>query len=255
MREILGRRRRKRSALPAAALTCAEQWKWPVLPGAGTRPRPLRDRFAERAGGIGAADGGGDAAGGSGGRRARGDRRRTVRCCACPRPDCPVPGAHPHDPPLLAATTDPAMVRWWWAQRPDAPIVVATGGAVAAVSLPAAAGARVLDYFDALHVRTGPVVATPTRHVLLVAPFGFDELGELLVRQENVPTSLRYHGPGGYVVLPPSRTGRGTVRWERPPAAADGAPGGAPWLPRVGDLLDALVAASTATPDGSRLAY
>ncbi|MFJ6212098.1 bifunctional DNA primase/polymerase [Streptomyces sp. NPDC092296] len=230
MREILGRRRRSRSALPAAALTCAEQWRWPVVPGAGVQPRQLRDRFPDRA--------------------ERGDR--AARSCVCPRADCSVPGAHPYDPPLLAATTDPQMVRWWWSQRPDAPIVVATGGAVAAVSLPAAAGARVLDYFDALRVRTGPVAASATRHVLLVAPYSFDELGELLVRQDWVPTSLRYHGPGGYVVLPPSRTGSGQVHWERPPVPG---PGGVPWLPRVGDLLEALVAASTATPDGSRLAY
>jgi hypothetical protein len=163
-----------------------------------------------------------------------------------------VPGAHPYDPSLLAATTDPRMVRWWWTQRPDAPIVVATGGAVAAISLPAAAGARVLDYFDALRVRTGPVIASPTRYALLVAPYTFDELGELLVEQDWVPTSLRYHGPGGYLVLPPSQIGSGGVRWERPPVVRAG---GTPWLPGVSDLLGALVAASTATPDGSRLAF
>ncbi|WP_055586471.1 bifunctional DNA primase/polymerase [Streptacidiphilus griseoplanus] len=239
MREILGRRRRNRSALLSAALTCAEQWRWPVVPGAGVQPRPFRDRFGDR-----------------GEERERGgERRRPARACVCPRGDCPVPGAHPYDPPLLAATTDPRMVHWWWTQRPDAPIVAATGGAVAAVSLPAAAGARVLDYFDALRVRTGPVVATPRRHVLLVRPYSFDELGDLLAQQDWVPTSLRYHGPAGYVVLPPSRTGSGGVRWERPPAADPASPGGAPWLPGVADLLGALVAASVATPDGSRLAY
>lgn len=247
MREILGRRRRNRSALLSAALTCAEQWRWPVVPGAAVQPRPLRDRLGDRG------EDHGDRA--ERAAAARSDRRRTTRACVCPRVDCPVPGAHPYDPPLLAATTDPRMVRWWWTQRPDAPIVAATGGAVAAVSLPAAAGARVLDYFDALRVRIGPVVASPHRHVLLVRPYSFDELGDLLVQQDWVPASLRYHGPGGYVVLPPSRTGSGAVHWERPPVAAPGAPGAAPWLPRVADLLGALVAASAATPDGSRLAY
>jgi hypothetical protein len=160
-----------------------------------------------------------------------------------------VPGAHPYDPPLLAATTDPRMIRWWWTVHPDAPVLAATGDRIAAVSLPAAAGARVLDYFDALRVRTGPVIATPTRHALLVAPYTHEELGELLARQEYVPASLRYHGPGGFLVLPPSRTGAGAVRWEREPGA------GRPWLPRIGDLVEALVAASAATPDGTRLAY
>jgi hypothetical protein len=39
------------------------------------------------------------------------------------------------------------------------------------------------------------------------------------------------------------------VRGEREPGA------GRPWLPRIGDLVEALVAASAATPDGTRLAY
>src|SRR3954467_13502268 len=84
MREILGKRRKSSPELLRAALTCAEQWQWPVVPGAGT-----------------------DGRGG----------------CACPRPDCPVPGVHPHDPGLLAATRDPRMVRWWWTHHPDQPVV------------------------------------------------------------------------------------------------------------------------------------
>jgi len=202
--------RRERPLLLATALSCAADWDWAVLPGA--------------------------AASGDG--------------CCCPRPDCPTPGAHPHDPSLLAATTDPRMVRWWWARRPDAPVLLATGGRVSAVSLPAVAGARVLEYFDTLRIRTGPVIATPTRYVLLVAPYAMQELAELLVAQDWVPSSLRYHGTGGYVVLPPSRTGAGAVRWVREPEA-----GAAPWLPTVGELMGALVAASAAAPDGERLAY
>ncbi|MFC1417927.1 bifunctional DNA primase/polymerase [Streptacidiphilus cavernicola] len=202
--------RRERGLLLATATACAADWGWPVLPGAA----------ADRDG------------------------------CRCARPDCPTPGAHPDDPSLLAATTDPRMVEWWWGRRPDAPVLVATGGRVSAVSLPAAAGVRVLEYFDALRIRTGPVIATPTRYVLLVAPYTLPELGELLVAQEWVPTSLRYHGDGGYAVLPPSRTGAGAVRWVREPAGD-----GAPWLPAVGELMGALVAASAAVPDGARLAY
>ncbi|MCG7525125.1 bifunctional DNA primase/polymerase, partial [Streptomyces sp. OfavH-34-F] len=110
MREILGRRRRNGrrggSARLDAALTCATHWQWPVVPGAGLR----------EAGG-------------------RGDRG-----CACPDPECAVPGAHLFDPGLLAATTDARMVRWWWTNRPAAPVLLATGGrAPCALSLPAAA--------------------------------------------------------------------------------------------------------------------
>ena len=220
-----GRRSRGRSLLLAAATACADEWRWPVLPGA----------------------------------------QATGEACLCPRADCPTPGAHPYDPALLAATTDPRMVRWWWSRRPDAPILVATGTEVSAVSLPAVAGVRVLEYFDTLRIRVGPVIATPTRYVLLVAPYTMQELAELLIAQEWVPTSLRYHGTGGYVVLPPSRVGAGGVRWVREPGAgpagavaaegAEPASGPGPWLPAVSDLMGALVAASLAAPDGARLAY
>ncbi|WP_228976317.1 bifunctional DNA primase/polymerase [Streptomyces sp. DH12] len=226
MREILGRRRRLRfgrrkgQAHLDAALRCATEWQWPVLPGVGLK----------------ATDG-------------RGDRQRG---CACPDPDCVVPGAHPFDPGLLAASTDPRMVRWWWTNRPDAPVVLATGGrAPCAISLPALAAARALAVLDRGGLRIGPVMATPTRWSLLVAPYSLERLGELLYAKDCVPSSLRFHGDGGYVVLPPSETGTGAVRWERPPLA-----GSAPWLPDVEAVLDALVEASTGAPDGgSRLRY
>ncbi|WP_411081701.1 bifunctional DNA primase/polymerase [Streptomyces sp. cmx-18-6] len=246
MREILGRRRRLRlrrkegAARLDAALTCATVWQWPVLPGAGTAPAALRE----------------------------------VAGCACLDPDCAVPGAHPFDPGLLAATTDGRMVRWWWTDRPTAPVMLATGGrAPCAVSLPAAAGSRALADLDRMGLRLGPVVATPTRWSLLVAPYTLERLGELLYAKDWVPSSLRFHGEGGYLVLPPSEIGAGRVHWERepvpaPPAASAPAPvfrrgakGGAPapaspWLPDVEAVLDALVEASTNAPDGgSRLAY
>ncbi|MFG3495977.1 bifunctional DNA primase/polymerase [Streptomyces sp. NPDC047928] len=227
MREILGRRRRlrfRRKRGPAqldAALLCATEWDWPVLPGAGLE---------------------------AAGRRSDRERR-----CACPDPECVVPGAHPFDPGLLAASTDERMVRWWWTNRPDAPIVLATGGrAPCAVSLPAVAGARALAALDRRDMRLGPVVATPTRWSLLVAPYTLEQLGELLYVKDSVPSSLRFHGDGGYLVLPPSETGTGRVRWERAPLTGSAKP----WLPDVEAVVDALVEASTSTPGGgSRLRY
>ncbi|MEU9088975.1 bifunctional DNA primase/polymerase [Streptomyces sp. NPDC048428] len=238
MREILGRRRRMRfgrrggAARLDAALTCATAWQWPVLPGVGLRPAGSRGE----------------------------------RGCACPDPECAVPGAHPFDPGLLAATTDARMVRWWWTNRPTAPVLLATGGrAPCALSLPAVAGARALAELDRMGMRLGPVVATPTRWSLLVAPYTLERLGELLHAQDWVPSSLRFHGEGGYLVLPPSEIGTGQVRWERAPERSprQGSAGGAPvrvvaspWLPDVGAVLDALVQASNSAPDGgSRLAY
>ncbi|RLL67917.1 bifunctional DNA primase/polymerase [Streptomyces sp. Z26] len=225
MREILGRRRMTLSSMRNAALTCAARWQWPVLPGT----------------------------------TCVGGRLPTL-ACSCGAADCVVPGAHPADPVLLAATTDPRMVSWWWSEQPYASLILATGAPVdgghapCALSLPAVAGARALAEFDACGVRVGPVAATPTRWTLLVAPYGFEELGELLNAHGAVPSSLRFHSDGGYVALPPGLTGHGQVRWQREPSVE--AEHGTPWLPRMETLVDVLVEASAAIPDpGSTLAY
>ena len=228
MREILGRRRKLflkwkgRTALLHAALTYAERWQWRVVPGVGY----------DRSGAWRAGD---------------------APLCACPRPNCPVPGAHPLDPGLLAATRDPRMVRWWWTNRRDAPVILATGDRVSAVSLPAGAGARALDAVEKFGLRLGPVVTTGSRYVFLVAPYSLDELGDLLGRQDWVPTSLRYHGDGGYVALPPYSGGEAQLRWVRPPVVDRGAC--APWLPQIDTLVEALVRAGRTAPDGDRLRY
>jgi hypothetical protein len=235
MREILGRRRKLSgrrkagTALRDAALTYAAQWEWRVVPGVG-----LDGRGARRSSGVQQSTGG--------------------RACACGRPNCPVPGAHPLEPGLLAATRDPRMVHWWWTRRPDAPVVLATGDGVSAASLPASAGEQALAAVEHFGFRVGPVVATPTRYVFLVAPYSLSELGELLDSQDWVPTSLRYHGDGGYVPLPPCGTDLGDgLRWVRPPVA--GADERTPWLPRIETLVDALVRAGRTAPDGDRLRY
>lgn len=126
--------------------------------------------------------------------------------CGCPDPECVVPGAHPFDPGLLAATTDERMVRWWWGNRPTAPIVLATGSAApCAVSLPALAASRALAALDRTGMRLGPVVAAPHRWAILVAPYSMEQLGELLYAKDFVPGSLRFHSEGGYLALPPPR--------------------------------------------------
>ncbi|WP_320782676.1 bifunctional DNA primase/polymerase [Streptomyces sp. CRN 30] len=214
MREILGRRRRLlskrnggRPEMLQQALTFAAEWQWPVLPGAAPDPE---------------------------------SRSR----CSCPDPECVVPGAHPFDPGLLAATTDERMVRWWWTNRPAAPVVLATGGgAPCAVSLPALAAAHALGALDRMGMRLGPVVATPARWSILVAPYSLAELGELLYAKDFVPGSLRFHGEGGYLALPPSRTGLGEVRWERAPLPGSAAP----WVPDVEAVVDAVIEALTRT--------
>ncbi|WP_030377017.1 MULTISPECIES: bifunctional DNA primase/polymerase [unclassified Streptomyces] len=207
LRRFLSRRNDGEPEVFGAALTFATQWQWPVLPGVAPDPQG----------------------------RAR---------CGCPDPECTVPGAHPFDPGLLAATTDPRMVRWWWTNRPTAPIVLATGGrAPCAVSLPAPAAARALAVLDREGIRVGPVVAAPHRWAILVAPYSLEQLGELLHAQDFVPGSLRFHGEGGYLALPPSATGHGQVRWERAPLPGSAAP----WVPDVEAVVDATVEALTRT--------
>ncbi|MCZ0988212.1 bifunctional DNA primase/polymerase [Streptomyces diastatochromogenes] len=149
----------------------------------------------------------------------------------------PRPGVHgarcaPFDPGLLAATTDGRMVRWWWGNRPSAPIILATGGnAPCAVSLPAPAAAQALDLLDRRGMRLGPVIAAPTRWSVLVKPYSMEQLGELLYAKDFVPGSLRFHGEGGYLALPPSETGQGAVRWERARCRARPRPGCPMWRP------------------------
>ena len=102
MREILGRRRRHRSSLRNAALHCATQL--------GVACAARRDPWQLARPPPAAAD-------------ATPNSRRP-RCARCPDPECAVPGAHPFDPGLLAATTDARMVRWWWTNRPTAPLIL-----------------------------------------------------------------------------------------------------------------------------------
>ncbi|MFI8963184.1 bifunctional DNA primase/polymerase [Streptomyces sp. NPDC053493] len=226
-----------------AALRYAGAWGWPVVPGVGLRQAGAPAGAPRRTLTL---------------RPAAAPKPAGPAACACPDPECVVPGAHPFDPGLLAATTDARMIGWWWDRRPDAPVLLATGGrAPCAVSLPAVAGARALAALDAQGLRLGPVVATPTRWALLVAPYGLERLGELLYAKDSVPSSLRFHGEGGYLPLPPSTTGTGQVRWERAPLDDSAADGSArPWLPDVEAVVDALIEASTSMPGGgSRLAY
>ena len=74
----------------------------------------------------------------------------------------------------------------------------------------------------------------------------------MLYAQDWVPSSLRFHGEGGYLVLPPSPMGTDRVRWEREPLPGSRVAVAA----RVETVVDALVEASTSAPDGgSRLAH
>ena len=255
MREIPGRQRLNRWARRSAVLTTATQWRWPVVPGAELREPAGRSGAGAFARGVSSVRSARSRLAVVTGRGAV-ERHESARWeCACAQPNCVVPGAHPLDPGLLAATTDARMIRWWWSRRPDAPVILATGGkAPCALSLPASAGAHALRTLDQRGIRTGPVVATASRFTLLVQPYELAELGELLYALDHVPSCLRFHGEGGYVALPPALTRGGRVSWERPPLTPRGER--TPYLPRTASLLDVLVEASVTAPEGgSRLTY
>lgn len=101
----LGTRRRTRAALWQAVSEYVEQRHWPVTQGT----------YLIRHG-------------------------RRVRC-SCGRPTCAAPGMHPADPQWSTRATDaPSAARRLWSQLPDSTVVLPTGRAFDAISVPRLAG-------------------------------------------------------------------------------------------------------------------
>ena len=234
MREILGRRRRLlfrrggRSALLGAALTLRHRVAVARTSRCGTQPP---------AGSPAAA-------------------RRRAACCAAPTPSAWCPARTPSTP----ACSRPPPTRGWCAgggpTGPTAPIVLATGGTRALRGEPArrrrsprAGGARP-------HRACGSAPSSPRppagRCSWRRTPCA--ELGELLLRP----------GLGAQLAALPRR-GRLSGAARRPQTAPAGSAGSGRRCParaaalaaaRWRHVVDALVEASTSTPDGgSRLAY
>lgn len=122
------------------------------------------------------------------------------------------------------------MIRFWWSRQPDAPVLIATGRGCCALSVPAEAGRRALRLLDLVEAPPGPVIAGPDHFAFFVAPYGLDELGELLCQHDCGPADIRSHGRGGYVLAPPSRSARGPVCWARRPLPGEP-------LPTIADLV------------------
>ena len=147
--------------------------------------------------------------------------------CSCGAPDCASPGKHPRTPHgLRDATTDPTVIREWWARWPDANIGVLTG---------TLSGFFVLDVDSdeaaaALKEsgRTAPKNALRQRtgrgwQLFFMPPADFVLKNTAGVVADHVDT----RGEGGYVVVPPSLHVNGRrYRWQ-----TEGEPGPAPeWL-------------------------
>ncbi|HET6213626.1 MAG TPA: bifunctional DNA primase/polymerase [Micromonosporaceae bacterium] len=155
--------------------------------------------------------------------------------CSCHARRCDRAGKHPRWRPglitagLREASTDPALIRRWWAAWPAANVGLRTGTMVDVCDIDTAEGWHLVQRLlgPALHlfprVRTG----SGGTH-LYVAATG-------LPSQVRLLAGVDWRGCGGYIVAPPSMHTSGTrYRWIRPLDA------GLPGCPRV--LLDVLAA-------------
>lgn len=199
------KRRRHGSAEGVRAVLEYAELGWPVIPGA----HPLRE----------------------GG-----------RACSCDRVGCPDPGAHPLSPAWpIQATTDPATLRRWWENDPEANVILPTGRVFDVFDVPASVGSAALAAMHAVGFDAGPVAENGDRALFFVATRGAPQDEDewwschLDADPETIDDTpgLRWHCRESYVLAPPSTLPTGdTVRWIRPP---DGRP-----LPdplRVLDLL------------------
>ncbi|MFF4651710.1 bifunctional DNA primase/polymerase [Streptomyces sp. NPDC001380] len=164
--------------------------------------------------------------------------------CSCGDRTCSAPGAHPDGPDWRSlAGSSPAAVRRWWAERPQASVILPTGRSFDVLDVPETAGCLALARMERTGVRLGPVVAMPAsggrgrRLLFLVLPGVPPKLPDLLRRLGWAPgrLDLTAHGEDGWIVAPPSRVGaHGFAQWARQPSEANR------WLPEASELIDPL---------------
>lgn len=124
--------------------------------------------------------------------------------CTCGKPDCKYTGKHPRtNKGVWDATTDPAQIRRWWRQWPNANIGISCGpSGLIILDLDeykrAYAGDGLLGDADLDTVTV--ITGGGGRHVWYRAPAG-ERLGN---RTGNLPAGIDVRGHGGYVVAAPS---------------------------------------------------
>ncbi|MFJ5777602.1 bifunctional DNA primase/polymerase [Streptomyces sp. NPDC093094] len=162
-----------------------------------------------------------------------------VQRCSCEDPACGAPGAHPTRPDWATQATGSATVaRRMWQKQPGASILLPTGRAFDAVSVPETAGFLALARMERMELTLGPVTLTPDRRMhFLVLPGASVKVPELVRRLGWAPSSLDLValGEGSYVAAPPTRVGsRGAVQWACRPTPANR------WLPDAEELISPL---------------
>ncbi|MDN3266179.1 bifunctional DNA primase/polymerase [Streptomyces sp. MA15] len=162
-----------------------------------------------------------------------------MHACSCGDAACSAPGAHPAGPDWAdRATGSAGAARRMWQQRPGASILLPTGRAFDAISVPETAGLLALARMERMSLTPGPVTRTPHRRTeFFVLPGAAAKLPDLLRALGWTASSLDLAvlGEGAYVTAPPTRVGRhGAVQWVRRPTQENR------WLPDAEELAPAL---------------
>lgn len=166
------------------------------------------------------------------GRHRRAGRHRPPgEVCSCRDTRCTRPGAHPLSPTWAAdATYDPSLIAHLWYGPQPWNVLLPTGDLFDVWQAPLDVASRALDELRAARRAIGPVAYTPLGEWML---FTRARLGAPPLRlPDGLP--LTYHGPGSYVLAPPSQLAGASIRWWRPPSPI------APRLPRWEPIVEAL---------------
>jgi hypothetical protein len=145
--------------------------------------------------------------------------------CSCRSGTCESQGKHPRTTHgLKDATTDPGIIRQWWARWPTANVGVVTGLGFDVLDVDGLEAREALRACAPLpgHGLYGPTVRTGRGWHVYVAPTG-------LGNRAGLVEGCDWRGRGGLVVAPPSRHASGaTYRWVNGPAEPLGPV--PPWL-------------------------
>jgi hypothetical protein len=165
--------------------------------------------------------------------------------CACPKAgNCTSPGKHPMVPRgVTEASADIEQVSYWWRNRPDANIGLATGALVVIDIDPRHGGDRALAAIEAKYCKLPATWRVATggggQHIYFRAAPDHPPIRN---SAGHLGTGIDVRGQGGYVIAPPSRhiSGR-AYEWQRGQAVPAMLPA---WLL---DLLDQPTRAKPAT--------
>ena len=149
--------------------------------------------------------------------------------CTCGKPTCDCIGKHPRTKNgLKDASTDPAVIRKWWADWPDAGVGIVTGPASGFWMLgpDGPEGLADLKTLEQEHTALPPTARVRSGSGGEHLYFAWPTDGVPIPNRRNhrgLKINVRGCGDGpGYVVAPPSRNANGAYSWldERPPAEA-----------------------------------